>query len=90
MNIYVSNLSFDVNNEDLEKEFARFGEVSSASIMVDKFSNRSRGFGFVEMPDEKAAQTAINELNGTNFAGRTLNVNEARPREERKPKYSSY
>jgi len=88
MNIYVSNLSFDVRSEDLEKQFLQYGEVSSVNIMIDKFTNRSRGFAFVEMPDAEAAKNAINSLNGYNLAGRPLTVNEARPREERAPKVS--
>ncbi len=86
MNIYVSNLSFNTSNEDLAQEFARFGEVSSANIIMDKYTNRSKGFAFVEMPDEAAANEAISQLNGATVNGRQLNVNEARPREERAPR----
>jgi len=83
MNIYVSNLGFSVQDEDLREYFAEYGEVTSAKVITDKFTNRSRGFGFVEMPDENAAQKAIKELNGAVVEGRSISVNVARPREER-------
>jgi RNA recognition motif-containing protein len=83
MNIYVSNLSFNVTDEDLQSYFAEYGEVSSAKVITDKFTNRSRGFGFVEMPDDTAAQKAIAELDGATVDGRTIKVNLAKPREER-------
>jgi RNA recognition motif-containing protein len=83
MNIYVSNLSFNVQDEDLREFFAEYGEVSSAKVIMDKFTNRSRGFGFVEMPDNAAAQKAIKELDGATVEGRAIKVSEAKPREER-------
>src|SRR5215510_5997518 len=83
MNIYVSNLSFNVEDEDLRSYFADYGEVSSAKVILDKATNRSRGFGFVEMPDNAAAQKAIAELDGATVDGRAIKVTEARPREER-------
>jgi RNA recognition motif-containing protein len=83
MNIYVSNLSFNVQDEDLREFFAEYGEVTSAKVITDKFTNRSRGFGFVEMADDEAARKAIAELNGGVVEGRTINVTEAKPREER-------
>ena len=83
MNIYVSNLSFNVEDEDLRSYFADYGEVSSAKVITDKATNRSRGFGFVEMPDNAAAQKAIQELDGATVDGRAIKVTEARPREER-------
>ena len=83
MNIYVSNLGFSVQDEDLREYFAEYGEVTSAKVITDKFTNRSRGFGFVEMPDDTAAQKAIAELNGAVVEGRSISVNVARPREER-------
>jgi RNA recognition motif-containing protein len=99
MNIYVSNLSFAVQDEDLRGFFAEYGDVSSAKVIMDKFTNRSRGFGFVEMPDSAAAQKAIKELDGATVDGRAIRVNEARPKEERgggdrngggrKPSYSN-
>ena len=83
MNIYVSNLSFNVQDEDLREYFEEYGEVSSAKIITDKFTNRSRGFGFVEMPDDAAAEKAIAELHGASVDGRTISVPVAKPREER-------
>lgn len=83
MNIYVSNLSFNVNDEDLHDFFADYGEVSSAKVITDKFTNKSRGFGFVEMADDEAARKAIAELDGGIVEGRAIKVTEARPREER-------
>jgi len=83
MNIYVGNLSFDATDEDLRKAFEAFGEVANASVVKDRYSGESRGFGFVEMPTKAEAVAAIQGLNGTELKGRTLNVNEARPREER-------
>lgn len=82
MNIYVGNLSFDMTEETLRQEFEAFGEVSSSSIIKDKFTGRSRGFGFVEMPSAEQAQAAIAALNNKNVLGRNLTVNEARPRTE--------
>lgn len=81
MNIYVSNLSFAVKDEDLREFFAEYGEVASAKVIMDKFTNRSRGFAFVEMPDEAAAQKAIQELDGATVDGRSIKVNVARPKE---------
>jgi RNA recognition motif-containing protein len=83
MNIYVSNLSFNVTDEDLQSYFADYGPVSSAKVITDKFTNRSRGFGFVEMADDTAAQKAITELDGATVDGRAIKVNVAKPREER-------
>jgi len=83
MNIYVSNLSFNVQDEDLRAFFAEYGEVSSAKVILDKETRRSRGFGFVEMPNDDEAKKAIEELNGGTVEGRAINVTEARPREER-------
>ncbi len=83
MNIYVSNLSFNVQDEDLREFFAPFGEVTSAKIIMDKITNQSRGFGFVEMPDEAASKKAIAELDGATVENRTIKVNEARPKEAR-------
>ena len=81
MNIYVGNLSFDETEASLETAFAAHGEVTSARIITDRETGRSRGFGFVEMSDQAAAQAAIAALNGTNLNGRDLTVNEAKPRE---------
>ncbi|HKP31824.1 MAG TPA: RNA-binding protein [Chitinophagaceae bacterium] len=83
MNIHVSNLSFNVNDEDLRDFFAEYGEVSSAKVITDKYTGKSRGFGFVEMPDDEAAKKAIAELDNGVVEGRTIRVSEARPKEER-------
>jgi RNA recognition motif-containing protein len=82
VNIYVGNFSKEVTEEDLRQAFESFGQVESVAIIKDKFSGESRGFGFVEMPSKAEANAAINDLNGKELKGRTLNVNEARPRSE--------
>lgn len=82
MNIYVSNLSFDLQDGDLKDYFTPYGAVDSAKIIMDKETGRSRGFGFVEMSDESAAMKAIADLNGALVKGRPLRVNEAKPRSE--------
>jgi len=91
MNIYVSNLSYAVQDEDLREFFTEYGEVSSAKVIMDKYTNRSKGFGFVEMPDDAAAQKAIEELDGGMVDGRAIRVAIAKPKEERKskPAYSN-
>jgi cold-inducible RNA-binding protein len=86
MNIYVGNLSYDTQNQDLEDAFAQYGSVTSARVMSDRETGRSRGFGFVEMSSDDEARNAINKLNGTALQGRNINVNEARPRTERAPR----
>ena len=83
MNIYVANIPWKASEEELKNLFAEYGEVTSAKIVTDKFTQRSRGFGFIEMKDDTAGRTAINELNGADFMGKNLVVNEARPREPR-------
>lgn len=83
MNIYVSNLGFNVKDEDLKQLFNTYGTVTSAKIITDRMTNQSRGFGFVEMDDDAAAKRAIEELDGTTADGRTLKAVEAKPREER-------
>jgi RNA recognition motif-containing protein len=83
MNIYVSNLSFNVQDEDLKEFFTPYGEVTSAKIINDKETGRSRGFGFVEMSDDAAAKKAIAELDGGDVEGRTIKVMEAKPKEPR-------
>lgn len=83
MNIYVSNLSFNVTDDDLKGFFESYGSVTSAKVITDKFTGKSRGFGFVEMSDDEAAKTAIKELDGGMVEGRSIKVNEAKPREER-------
>jgi RNA recognition motif-containing protein len=83
MNIYVSSLSFNNVDNDLRELFSGYGEVSSAKVIMDRETNRSKGFGFVEMPDDNAGRKAIAELNGTQFNGRAIGVTEARQREAR-------
>lgn len=82
MNIYVANIAYSAKDQDLRELFEAFGEVTSAKIIMDKATNRSRGFGFVEMSDDSAGKAAIEGTNGKNFQGRDLVVNEARPRTE--------
>jgi RNA recognition motif-containing protein len=83
MNIYVGNLSFNVSESDLKELFALHGTVQTASVIKDKYSGESRGFGFVEMPEKEEALKAISALNGKDFKGRNLKVNEAQPRTDR-------
>ncbi|MFM7429155.1 MAG: RNA-binding protein [Chryseotalea sp. WA131a] len=82
MNIYVANIPWKATEEQLKQLFSEYGEVSSAKIIMDKVTQRSRGFGFVEMADDTAGRSAVNQLNGADFMGKNLVVNEARPREE--------
>ena len=82
MNIYVANISFKASEDELRELFEQHGDVTSAKIILDKETNRSRGFGFVEMSDSESAKNAINELNGYNFLGKELVVNEARPKSD--------
>lgn len=82
MNIYVGNLDFKVNENDLETLFGEYGEVSSVKVISDKYSGRSKGFGFVTMDNEEEASKAVSELQGRTFKARELVVNEARPRKE--------
>ena len=89
MNIYVSNLGFNVQDEDLKEFFTPYGEVTSAKVITDKFTNQSRGFAFVEMSDDEAAKKAISELNEATVEGRTIKVTVAKPKEDR-PARSSY
>lgn len=83
MNIYVSNLNFSTKSESLQELFAEHGEVDSAKIITDRETGRSRGFGFIEMPNDTEGQKAIDELNNTDFEGKTILVNVARPKTER-------
>ena len=82
MNIYVGNLSWNLKDQDLANLFTPYGEVASAKIVMDKFTQRSKGFGFVEMANDEQAQAAIAQLNGSEVDGRNLVVNESRPKEE--------
>ncbi len=83
MNIYVGNLSYTLSESELRDAFAAYGEVSSVKVLMDRETGRSRGFGFVEMPNQNEAETAVAEVNGKEVGGRALRVNEARPREAR-------
>ena len=83
MNIFVAGLSYKVNDADLSNLFEEYGVISSAKVVVDRQTGRSKGYGFVEMDDEESATKAISELNGAEYDGRTISVSEARPREER-------
>jgi RNA recognition motif-containing protein len=84
MNIYVGNLSYGMSEDELRNAFGAFGEVSSVKILMDRETGRSRGFGFVEMPNQSEAEKAIAQLNGKDVGGRALRINEARPREQRR------
>ena len=83
MNMYIGNLAYDVTENDLRNAFSEFGEVSTVKIITDKFSGRSKGFGFVEMPDNSKADQAIKALNGAVLNGRSIKVNQAKPRGKR-------
>ncbi len=83
MRIFVGNLSYQTQSEDLQAAFSAYGDVVEATVVTDRVSGRSKGFGFVEMADQGQAEAAISGLNGTELEGRSLTVNEARPREER-------
>ncbi len=83
MNIYIGNLSFTTTEADLKEAFQAFGEVQNCNIIKDKYSGQSRGFGFIEMPNKEEAEKAISMLNGKDFKGRALKVNEAKARTER-------
>jgi RNA recognition motif-containing protein len=90
MNIYVGNLPYSATEDDLKELFSEFGEVASVTLVSDKFSGQSKGFGFVEMPDNSEADAAIKALNETSFKGRNIKVNQAKPRGERpqrRPRY---
>jgi RNA recognition motif-containing protein len=86
MRIFVGNLSFNTSDNELREAFTPYGEVESAQVITDRETMRSRGFGFVDMPDDDAAQQAIASLNDADLQGRALNVSEAKPREDRGPR----
>ena len=90
MNIYVGNISYSSSEEDLGNIFSEFGNVTSVKIIKDKYSGRSKGFGFIEMEPEEGGDKAIEELDGQEVKGRNLKVNEARPREERPPRRNDW
>ena len=83
MNIYVGNLSYGMSEDELREAFSAYGDVASVKILSDRETGRSRGFGFVEMPNQSEGEAAVNQLNGKELGGRSLRVNEARPRERR-------
>lgn len=83
MNLYISNLSYNISDEDLRQLFADYGEVTSAKVIMDRETGRSRGFGFVELSDDELAKKAIEELNQASYDGKVINITEARPREDR-------
>ncbi|MCU0832951.1 MAG: RNA-binding protein [Chromatiaceae bacterium] len=83
MNIYVGNLAYSVTEDDLRQAFAPYGDITSVSLITDKFSGQSKGFGFVEMPNNSQADAAIKALNETSLKGRNMKVNQAKPRAER-------
>ncbi|MCL7488867.1 MAG: RNA-binding protein [Desulfobulbaceae bacterium] len=89
MNIYVGNLPYSVTDDDLRAAFAEFGEVASAKIIMDRYSGRSKGFGFVEMNNDSEAEEAIKSLDNSEMQGRNLRVNQAKPREDRPPRRES-
>ena len=90
MNIYVGNLSLEVNKNDLEKLFSEYGEISEIKIITEQFSGRSKGFGFVEIPDNSEADKAIKALNGTMFKKQSIKVNQAEPRKKQKTRRPRY
>ena len=90
MKIYVGNLSYSTSEEDVRAAFSPFGTVDSADVIIDRNTGRSKGFGFVEMSNDDEAKAAIEGLNGKELDGRSLNVNEARPRPERRERYDRY
>jgi RNA recognition motif-containing protein len=90
MNIYVGNLSYEVKEEDLKEAFEAFGQVETVKIILDNYTGRSKGFGFVEMADNAAAQAAIDGLNNKEFKGRAVKVNTARPRTENRSGRGGY
>ena len=83
MNLYISNLSYNISDEDLRQLFADYGEITSAKVILDRETGRSRGFGFVELSDDELAKKAIEELNQASYDGKVINITEARPREDR-------
>ena len=83
MNLYISNLSYNISDEDLRQLFADYGEITSAKVIMDRETGRSRGFGVVELSDDELAKKAIEELNQASYDGKVINITEARPREDR-------
>lgn len=90
MNLYISNLSYNISDEDLRQLFADYGEITSAKVIMDRETGRSRGFGFVELSDDELAKKAIEELNQASYDGKVINITEARPRENRGDRGGGY
>ncbi|MBN1663246.1 MAG: RNA-binding protein [Deltaproteobacteria bacterium] len=90
MNIYVGNLPYNVTEDELKDLFAQFGTIETVNIPKDNYSGQAKGFGFVEIPDNSSADKAIKALNGSDFKGRNIKVNQAKPREERSPRPRRY
>ena len=90
MKLYVGNLPYSVTEDDLKETFSEFGDLGEVTVITDKFSGQSKGFGFVEMPDNSEADAAIKALNETNYKGRNIKVNEARPRGDRPQRRQRY
>lgn len=90
MNLYISNLSYNISDEDLRLLFADYGEITSAKVIMDRETGRSRGFGFVELSDDELAKKAIEELNQASYDGKVINITEARPREDRGDRGGGY
>ena len=90
MNIYVGNLAYTVTESELQEAFSEFGEISSVRLVSDKFSGKSKGFGFIEMPNNSEADSAINAMNESSFKGRDIKVSQAKPREERPQRRTRY
>lgn len=90
MNLFVGNLPYRLSEDQLREAFEEYGTVSSCTIIKDRVTGQSKGFGFLEMPETDEAETAINHLNGRDFMGRKINVNEARPREPRREAQRAY
>ena len=90
MNLYISNLSYNISDADLRQLFADYGEITSAKVIMDRETGRSRGFGFVELSDDELAKKAIEELNQASYDGKVINITEARPREDRGDRGGGY
>ena len=90
MNLYISNLSYNISDEDLRLLFADYGEITSAKVIMDRETGRSRGFGFVELSDDELAKKAIEELNQASYDGKVINITDARPREDRGDRGGGY
>ncbi len=90
MNMYIGNLDYSVTEEDLKELFSEFGEVASVNVIMDRYSNQSKGFAFIEMPNNSEADKAIKALNGSSFKGRNIKVNQAEDRRKRRSRKRRY